>query len=512
MGSRLEGGRIEGGRVFRAGLLLTVARDEEWDLLFWLDPRFPRVECLPSRGRHDLPDRWRILAGAQLLNVSQPDRDRRLLFKLETGSGPHALEYFAFPKPALVLRDANGCALAEAGAEAPRPAKPGKPFLLDVLDAPYQGDPRALRGLDDLWLKAALGSGGPPWDFIVKTGKRLESAPLTGFVVLEQENPTGVSLVDFSRQLPGLVFEDCGSLSHASSRFISSARREQDLKDERTGLMAAALELKLRLEKTLRELEGDRKRQEGHGLLRENADSLKSQLGQIQKGQKEITVAGKEGERRVALDPKLKPHEQADRWYQQARRLRRGMDATRSRIEGTRQKLEQLDRLLKVTEGRLEADEPEVASAFAELEKLSTRLQPRAAVRVKQEPQRFRRFRSPGGMAIWVGRNNRENDELTLHTAHKEDLWFHAQQCPGSHVILRSHGLSQAPAQADILAAAATAAYYSRARTSTKVPVMYTLAKYVRKPRKALPGTVTVEREKSVMVEPRLCPEWDEPV
>ena len=188
------------------------------------------------------------------------------------------------------------------------------------------------------------------------------------------------------------------------------------------------------------------------------------------------------------------------------------MDVTRSRIEGTRQKLEQLDRLLKATEGRLEADEPEAASAFAELEKLSTRLQPRAAVRVKQEPQRFRRFRSPGGMAIWVGRNNRENDELTLHTAHKEDLWFHAQQCPGSHVILRSHGLSQAPAQADILAAAATAAYYSRARTSTKVPVMYTLAKYVRKPRKALPGTVTVEREKSVMVEPRLCPEWDEPV
>jgi predicted ribosome quality control (RQC) complex YloA/Tae2 family protein len=70
--------------------------------------------------------------------------------------------------------------------------------------------------------------------------------------------------------------------------------------------------------------------------------------------------------------------------------------------------------------------------------------------------------------------------------------------------------LKQAPPGADILAAAATAAYFSRARTSAKVPVIYTQARYVRKPRKAPPGKVIVERERSIMVEPALPPPWGE--
>ena len=77
-------------------------------------------------------------------------------------------------------------------------------------------------------------------------------------------------------------------------------------------------------------------------------------------------------------------------------------------------------------------------------------------------------------------------------------------------MVLRSHALNQTPSRPDILAAAATAAYYSKARTSKKVPVIYTLAKFVRKPRRSPAGTVTVEREKSIMVEPGLCPVWDE--
>ena len=70
--------------------------------------------------------------------------------------------------------------------------------------------------------------------------------------------------------------------------------------------------------------------------------------------------------------------------------------------------------------------------------------------------------------------------------------------------------LKQMPAMTDIVAAASAAAYFSRARGSSKVPVIYTRAKYVRKPRKAAPGKVVVEREKSIMVEPGLPPTWDE--
>jgi predicted ribosome quality control (RQC) complex YloA/Tae2 family protein len=508
--SKLSGGKITGGRAFQAGLVITVQQEEAWDLLFWLDPRFPRAECLPSRGAHDLPARWKVIDKAVVSDLVQPDSDRRLSLQLQKDSGTHVLQYFAFARPALALVDPTGHVVAAAGADAPKPSRPGKPFLLDVLDLEIPGDPRTLRGLDDLWLKAALQSSEPPWAFLRATGKKLLAGPLTGFVVSEGGNPTGVSLVDFSAQIPELGFENCGSPSHASSRFVSTARREVDLKEQRTAIMNAILDLKSRLTRTLKELEQDRRNQEQYPLLQENADWLTSQLGKIVKGQAELLVPGEKGERRVPMDPALKPHTQADRWYQAARRLKRGMETTQERIELSREKLERLNQLLEQTRDRMESEEPQVSEAFAELERMAQRAQKGSSVRVRQEPVRFRRFRSPGGLAIWVGRNNHENDELTMHAAHKEDLWFHVQQTSGSHVVLRSHALKHAPSEADILAAAATAAYFSRARTSKKVPVIYTLAKYVRKPRKAPAGRVSAEREKSVMVEPGLCPIWDD--
>ena len=513
LGEVLAGGRIRGGRVFAAGVVLTCESNSAADLIFWLDPRFPRVECLPSRGAGKLPEGWRPLLGASVAKVSQPDHDRRMVVNLTTEASELTLDYRAFPRPSLVLKDAQGGVLLCVGVEPTRTARPAQPFLMDILDSARPEDPRAVRGLEDLWLEAAFNSGRSPWEFVVELARNVSAARPSGFVVMKDGKAVGVSQVDLSAYLPGVTFEDAGGLSHASSRFVSEARKREDEREERTALLAVAQDLQSRLARTHRELEKDRARQEGHGEIQENADALTAQLSNIKKGQKTITVQSATGERTVALDPRQRPHDQADRWYQDARRLRRGMEATEERLEKVGKDLARLDVLLRAVQGKVESEDEKVAAAFVELGRLAKQSEKkRPSVRTQQEPVRFRRYRSPGGLAIWVGRNNHENDELTLHAAHKEDLWFHAQQCPGSHVILRSHALGQAPAQPDVLAAAATAAYYSKARTSKKVPVIYTIAKYVRKPRQAAAGAVKVEREKSVMVEPRLCPEWDEPV
>lgn len=509
---RLSGARIQGGRVFAAGVIFTCERDGDFDLIFWLDPRFPRVECLPSRGRHKLPAGWQVILGTTITSIAQLERDRRLRVELAGGESERTLEYCAFPKPSLVLRDKAGAVLVSVGASPPRAERSPKPFLLDVLDSPRPDDPSMLRGLEDAWLEAALASGRPPWEFIVGLAREVSARRPTAFVVVKEGRPVGVALVDLSAQLKGVTFEPADSLSHASSRFVSDARRVEDAQDERRSALDAARQEHTRLSRTLRELEKDRARQAQHGVLKENADALTAQLSNVKKGQKEITVEGADGPRKVALDPRVRPHEQADRWYQEARRMKRGMEGTQERIDRQNRELAKLGELLRVVEGKLEAEDAKVTKAFAELGRLARKTEKATtSVRVKLPPVRFRRYRSPGGIAIWVGRNNKENDELTLHAAHREDLWFHAQQCPGSHVVLRSHPLGQPPAHVDVLAAAATAAFYSKARTSKKVPVIYTLAKYVRKPRKAAAGMVSVEREKSVMVEPRLCPEWDEP-
>lgn len=110
-------------------------------------------------------------------------------------------------------------------------------------------------------------------------------------------------------------------------------------------------------------------------------------------------------------------------------------------------------------------------------------------------------FTAKGGYDILVGRNNLQNDELTLRLARGHDLWFHVKGSPGSHVLLRKSARETAPDEA-ITAAAMLAAYYSRERQSSNVAVDFTEARNVRKPRGAAPGKVIYDSQRTVYVTP----------
>jgi predicted ribosome quality control (RQC) complex YloA/Tae2 family protein len=103
---------------------------------------------------------------------------------------------------------------------------------------------------------------------------------------------------------------------------------------------------------------------------------------------------------------------------------------------------------------------------------------------------------------VLIGRSNEGNDHLTLHMARPEDYWFHVHGAPGSHVVLRRGKGKNEPSKRTLEEVASWTAFYSQARTAGKVPVIWTLKKYVRKPRGAKAGTVVCEREKSIMVRP----------
>jgi predicted ribosome quality control (RQC) complex YloA/Tae2 family protein len=122
-----------------------------------------------------------------------------------------------------------------------------------------------------------------------------------------------------------------------------------------------------------------------------------------------------------------------------------------------------------------------------------------------------RSYRTKDGWTVLVGRSNRENDYLTHRMAHPEDYWFHAHGVPGSHVVLRREGRKDNPSAKTIEEAAAIAAFFSKARHSSKAPVIYTLKKHVRKPRGAKAGLAMCQREKSIMVLPKDPAEGREP-
>ncbi|MDQ6830860.1 MAG: NFACT RNA binding domain-containing protein [Gemmatimonadota bacterium] len=113
----------------------------------------------------------------------------------------------------------------------------------------------------------------------------------------------------------------------------------------------------------------------------------------------------------------------------------------------------------------------------------------------------YRTYRSSGGLAIWVGRGAKSNDDLTFHHASPNDVWLHARDSAGAHVVLRWHEDAPPPAR-DLEEAALLAAWHSRSRGSTVVPVDWTRRRYVRKPRGGAPGLVLLERSETIFARP----------
>jgi predicted ribosome quality control (RQC) complex YloA/Tae2 family protein len=105
------------------------------------------------------------------------------------------------------------------------------------------------------------------------------------------------------------------------------------------------------------------------------------------------------------------------------------------------------------------------------------------------------------GYTIWVGKSAKDNDEMLRGFVNKDDLWLHARQVPGSHVVIRMKGMSSLP-NSVLERAAGLAAFYSKFKTETLAPIIYTEAKYVRKVKGSAPGSVMVDREKVILVPP----------
>jgi predicted ribosome quality control (RQC) complex YloA/Tae2 family protein len=130
----------------------------------------------------------------------------------------------------------------------------------------------------------------------------------------------------------------------------------------------------------------------------------------------------------------------------------------------------------------------------------------------RQEPEsNFRRFLIDNKYHLFVGKNSKNNEELTTKFAKQNDLWFHARSVSGSHVVLRIENIKEQVPKNIIKKAASIAAFYSKAKTSKLVSVSYTFKKYVIKKKNLDPGQVILLREQVILVPPEI-PEGCNPV
>jgi predicted ribosome quality control (RQC) complex YloA/Tae2 family protein len=202
----------------------------------------------------------------------------------------------------------------------------------------------------------------------------------------------------------------------------------------------------------------------------------------------------------IPLDPAQSPVENAQHYYRRARRTRRSREEAERRLDETRERADRAEQLLAELRAvdtldgiKRFRDEKEAALApFVEREDAD----------VDRFP--YRRFDLGDGFEVWVGRNARQNHELTFHAAQKYDLWLHAREVPGAHTVLHLPNRDAEPGRPRIRVAAAIAAHFSKAKGSALVPVIVTERKYVTSPTGADPGVVRVDREEVVLVEPGL--------
>ncbi|MBD2519932.1 NFACT family protein [Nostoc sp. FACHB-973] len=244
---------------------------------------------------------------------------------------------------------------------------------------------------------------------------------------------------------------------------------------------------------------------------RQKADLLMAHLQNWEPGMKEIIIPDFESNEPVAiaLQPDKNAVQNAQSLYKQHQKLKRA----RSAVEPLLLEVQtEIDYLEQVEAAIAQIDNYQTPEDLQALEEIREELigqkyleDPEYRNRSSNEAPttNFHRYLTPSGFEVLIGRNNRQNDQLTFRVAGDYDLWFHAQEIPGSHVLLRLEPGAVAE-EADLQFVANLAAYYSRARQSDQVPVVYTQLKHVYKPKGAKPGIAIYKQETILWGKPQL--------
>jgi predicted ribosome quality control (RQC) complex YloA/Tae2 family protein len=295
-----------------------------------------------------------------------------------------------------------------------------------------------------------------------------------------------------SRPAPSLLAAMDAAAAEAASEPADEGRdAEKLLRGARRRLAAAEGRVRSMYRQLESVGEADRMRRFGDTLLAHlhlvPPGASVARLPDLEDGQREIEVE---------LDPTLRPHQNAEAWYEKARRLARAEERIPDLIEAAEAEAARWREALAGAESE-GGSLPEWA--LRALERPSGRPAPKA----DEGPRLpYKLFRTSGGIEVRVGRSAKDNDLLTFGHSAPGDVWMHARSVPGSHVILRWADPAASPPARDLEEAATLAALYSKARTSGMVAVDWTRRKHVRKPRGAPPGMVKIQQVRTVFVEP----------
>ena len=323
----------------------------------------------------------------------------------------------------------------------------------------------------------------------------------TPWLISEDGKPRDFSFMPIRQYGETVKGESFESFSQLLDAFYARRDRAERQRRRSHELSRSVKTLRDRLARKLAGQREELRRTEGREEIRKNAELITANMYRLKKGDRELlcedyyepdcpTV-------KIPLDALKTPQQNAAAMYKEYNKLKAAEEHLTVLIA---QGEKQMDYLNSVLEELSRAEtEKDVSDIRRELVETGYIKKQKGAKPEKIKAQAPMRFVSDDGLEILIGRSNTQNDELTTKTARRTDYWLHTQKVHGSHVIIRCDGLE--PPERSIEQAASLAAYYSQGRDGGKVPVDYTMVRFVRKPSGALPGMVIYTDYKTILAQ-----------
>ena len=521
-------------------------------LLISASPSHPRAQLTKApRENPETPPMFCMLlrkyfTGARLLELTQPSMERLLDFRFETLDelGDRVERRLVLEcigrKSNLIMLDGAGritdcMRRADGDLSAKRPVMPGlfyaPPEPTGRLD-PLAMAPEELRSF--VLANAPEGDGQDKWlleqfnglspliarelafqgegteeglaERFCQLMDRVRAGEFTPTVLVRDGRPIDFTFMPVLQYGPGVELKRYPTFSQLLDDFYEQKEAQERVKQRGQDFIRSVTQARNRTAKKIANQEGDLARSVDRETLRQYGDIITTNFYQMRKGQSVLRAQNYYDpecrEVEIPLDPLLTPQQNAAKYYKDYKKAQKAEEMLTIQLEKNRTELSYLDSVLQmITLSEGDRDLQEIRQELMDNGYLKQhRRKMTAKGRVKVVHAKPMEFKSSAGLTILVGKNNSQNDRLTLKDADKRDLWLHAQKLHGSHVILKTGG--EPPDEQSLTEAAMLAAWFSQGKESGQVPVDYTPVKVVKKPAGAKPGYVIYNTYRTVYVTP----------
>ena len=332
--------------------------------------------------------------------------------------------------------------------------------------------------------------------------QRCQSADFSPCIIYDNKKPLDFSVFEIRQYGASADVRRFSDVSECIDRFYSERENSERIKQRGGDILRIINTAELHIKKKTQNIEDDLKRCDDAEKYRLYGDLITANLYRAERGASSISVENYYDENcptvTVPLDARFSASVNAQKYYKKYNKLKTAKIEAAKRLEQAKQELLYI-RTVADALSRSETGE-DLEQIRAELYETGYASKMKDEKKRKAAPSKPLRFRTDGGYTVLVGKNNTQNDRLTLKEASRFDWFFHVKDAPGSHVIMVSDGVE--PSAEDFTQAAMIAAYYSSKRDGQNVEVDYTLVKNIKKPAGSAPGFVIYGSNYSAVVTP----------